>query len=231
MLSLVIMYSKCVADASPNRKHFASTMQMDQSTEKRKGLISKFWYISESCQFLWSIQARCYLWLCRWRCVRVLRRLLTLLWSLGNSRDGGACSPAGPILCPCSLITQSRFKTLKTTQWQTSAQVVQDSNKMKWKWQDIHCIKYCKFSKNNWEKANSNRMTKSHQLGFRMQTIPRWRRWPAASPAHWRPRNPRDVWHRVCRPCELWSKSSILNVCVSLCVAIFPEALRNDSPI
>lgn len=80
-------------------------------------------------QVLQSILVMCYLWLCRWWCVRVLRRLLTLLWSLRNSRDGGACRPPVPILCPCSLITQSRFKSLETTKRQTTAKTVQSSGK------------------------------------------------------------------------------------------------------
>lgn len=72
-----------------------------------------------------------YLRLCRRWCVRVLRRLLTLLWSLGDSRDGGARRrPPGPILYPCSLITQSCFEPLQTTKRQSTVQAVQSSGKV-----------------------------------------------------------------------------------------------------
>lgn len=54
---------------------------------------------------------------------------------------------------------------------------------------------------------NNNRITISHQLGFRMQAIARRGRWATASAAHWRPWNARDVWHRVCRPRKLWKKT------------------------
>lgn len=134
-------------------------MKMNQSAGKKK---SCFQILGLSRNLLQSVVVMCYLWLCRWWCVRVLRRLLTLLWSLRNSRDRGACRPPGPILCPCSLITQSRFKPLKTTKDKEPCKPfnceakIQAPAKIAWHSLEKHCMKHCDLSEKQGKKQQQD---------------------------------------------------------------------------